>query len=113
MTCAAPRRSAVPWILIPSLNAETIKGVNIALLRQGCRVRSCHCHSLGRVARCILLFEGEPISGPRHVGTYLPISWHWCAVEQHLLDANMIVKPFEVAQSRNRACDVEMQRRRT
>ena len=34
-------------------------------------------------------------------------------VEQHVLDADMVMKPFEMAQPRDRASDMQMQRRRT
>ena len=58
------------------------------------------------------MFEGQTVSGPRGIGADSAVGGHRRAVEQHVLDPNMIVKPFEMPQPRRRTGHVQMQGRR-
>src|SRR6185312_13314209 len=67
------------------------------------------CRSLCRIARRILLFEDQSVAGSRQIGLDHALARHRCAVKQHVLDADVIMKPFKVTQSRSGTCDVQMQ----
>ena len=58
------------------------------------------------------MFETKAVAGPRRIGPYFAIGWHRRAVEQHVFDPDVIVKPFQMPQTRRRTGHVQMQRRR-
>ena len=57
------------------------------------------------------MLECEAIAGPREIRTDHAAFWRRRTLKQHVLDAHVVMKPFEMAQSRNGASDVQMQSR--
>src|SRR5579872_7416338 len=66
---------------------------------------SAHTEALG-----VALLEGEAETGSRQVGRDRTVMWNRRTIEQHLLNPDMIVKPFKMPQSRRSAGGVQMQR---
>ena len=60
----------------------------------------------------ILLFKEESMPERRKIGGNRSVARDRRTFEQHLLNANVIVKPLDVPQSRDRACDVAVECRR-
>src|SRR5436305_4516929 len=58
-------------------------------------------------------FELQAMAGTLAIGGGITVAQIRCAIEQHLFNADMIVKPFHVAQMRACGCDRQMNRRRT
>src|SRR3569832_525720 len=58
------------------------------------------------------MLELQPSSGTGEIRHDLSIARSWRAVEQHVLDAHMVMKPFQMTQARRSAGDMQMQRRR-
>jgi hypothetical protein len=55
--------------------------------------------------------EAEAVAWSRAIQIDRAIAWRWRTVKQHLLDTDVVVKPFEMTQPRRSAGDMQMQRR--
>src|SRR5689334_19219964 len=63
------------------------------------------------VALRVSPFERKPVAGAREVRPNHAAAQFGRAVEQHVLDPNVVMEPFLVPQARNRAGRVEVDRR--
>jgi hypothetical protein len=60
-----------------------------------------------------LLLEDEPQAWTTEIGSDNSMARDGRAVEQHVLNSDVVMKPFEMTQTRQRTSDMTMERRRT
>src|SRR5262249_2428684 len=66
---------------------------------------------MGRQALGIVGLQTQPMAPSRAIGADASMLWHWRAVEEALLDAHGVVKPFDVARPGRCAAPRQMRRR--